>query len=150
MNFMAVFGWVECVGNTWWKTYNLKVLHQMKWLPVFKSSGEKLQQCSRLSIGGTGWRTNEHTLQNSLFTHKYQIQRQMRNSLVYDSKAFDHATFSTLKKKKKTNTKNHEHSLVHQRQKQCQIYTQNNKNNNITFVCKSTILSYILQLKLYH
>lgn len=34
----------------------------------------------------------------SLFTHKYQIQGQMKKSLVYVSKAFDHATFSTLKK----------------------------------------------------
>lgn len=57
---------------------------------------------------------------------------------------------SLKENKKKKTPKNHEHSLVHQRQKQCQIYTQNNKNNNITFFCKSTILSYILQLKLYH
>lgn len=56
-------------------------------------------------------RTNTHR-KISLFTHKYQTQRQMRKSLVYVSKAFDHATFSTLKKK---NTKNLEHSLVHQR-----------------------------------
>lgn len=31
------------------------------------------------------------------FTHKYQIQRRVRQSLVYVGKAFDHATFSTLK-----------------------------------------------------
>lgn len=55
----------------------------------------------------------------SIFTHKYQIQRQMRKSLV--SKAFDHATFSTLKKQ---NTNNQEHSLVHQTHKtMSNIYT---------------------------
>lgn len=32
------------------------------------------------------------------FTHKYQIQGQMKMSLVYVSKAFNHAMFSTLKK----------------------------------------------------
>lgn len=64
----------------------------------------------------------------TLFTHKYQIQRLMRNSLVYVSKAFDHATFSTLK-----NTNNHhEHTAQSTTDtKQCQIYTQYNKN--ITF-----------------
>lgn len=31
----------------------------------------------------------------------------MRQSLAYVSKAFDHATFSTLKKKKKKTPKNH-------------------------------------------
>lgn len=80
-------------------------------LSASKSFGENLEQCSHLSIEGTGGRTNEHTLQNkSYFIHKYETQRQMRQSLVNVSKAFDHATFSTLKnrtKKKQTNTKNH-------------------------------------------
>lgn len=67
-----------------------------------KSFGENLEQCSHLSIEGTGGRTNEHTLQNkSYFIHKYETQRQMRQSLVNVSKAFDHATFSTLKKQNK-------------------------------------------------
>ena len=45
----------------------------------------------------------------------------MRKGLVYVSKAFDHATFSTLKK----NTNNHEHSLVHQRQQTDVKYVHN-------------------------
>lgn len=84
----------------------------------------------------------------SLFTHKYQIQRQMRKSLVYVSKAFDHATFSTFKKKK----------TKHQKTQLSPPETQNNVkyiHNTIKitislFFCKSTILPYILQLTLYH
>lgn len=72
----------------------------------------------------------------------------MRGSLVYVSKAFDHATLSTLKNK---NTKNHEHSLVHQRHKtMSNIYTITLQITISLFFCKSTILPYILQLKLYH
>ncbi len=65
----------------------------------------------------------------SLFTHKYQIQRQMRKSHVYVSKAFDHATFGYLKKTSEIlNTASSTRDT-----KQCQIYIQYNTNNNITF-----------------
>lgn len=55
----------------------------------------------------------------------------MRQSLVNVSKAFDHATFSTLKNrtnKQNKTPKNHEHSLVHQRHKtMSNIYTISQK-----------------------
>ncbi len=71
-------------------------------LSAFKSAGEKLLPLSVKVICLWEEEGDEQTsihCKIRLFTHKYQIQRQMRGSLVYVSKAFDHATFSTFKKK---------------------------------------------------
>lgn len=74
----------------------------------------------------------------------------MRKSLV--SKAFDHATFSTLKKK---NTNNQEHSLVHQTHKtMSNIYTQYNKNitfsarAQVTIFCTAKVVPLVQHIKM--
>lgn len=81
--------------------------------------------------------------------HKYQTQGQKRKSLVYVSKAFDHATFSIVRKKKKNIFKIF--SLVHKRHETMpNIYTIRLKIITISpffLLCMSTLLSGVCTAK---
>lgn len=64
-----------------------------------RSSGEKLKKCSHVYCE-TWWQTNRLTLEKNVFLHiNTEYKGRGGTTLVYVSKAFDHATFSTLKKK---------------------------------------------------